>query len=151
MFVDRERRTATLPFRNEMKRALEQGRILVLFPEGTSTDGSEVLRFKSALLPDTSPSSAFVYPVALSFFGNHRGHGHYGWYDDTPLIAHMRSVFASGPLRARLEFGDPISPDEVAGRKELAQRAQAMVSEYLASARKEAKEPVQILQPGQKP
>lgn len=144
MFLDRERRTATVPFRSEMKEALGKGRVLVLFPEGTSSEGSEVLKFKSALLPDMNTGSDSVHPVTLSFYGNRRHHSHYAWYDETPLITHMRAVFASGRVRARLQFGEPIAPGEIADRKELARLSHAIVSENLASAWKEAKEPVQI-------
>ncbi len=140
LFVDRERRAATGPVRDAMRGGFALGRTLVLFPEGTSTDGSQVLPFKSALLPDPGTTGVSIHPLTLSFFNNHRAHAFYAWYDDTPLIAHMRAVFASGPLHARLEFGDPISPDQISDRKDLARRSHNVVSENLASARKEAKQ-----------
>ncbi len=150
MFLDRERRTATAPFRNEMEGAFDQDRILVLFPEGTSTDGSEVLPFKSALLPDARKAGVPVHPLTLSLFGNTEPHPFYAWFDDISLIEHMRRVFASGPLRARLDFGDRIAAESVAGRKELARRAHEVVSENLASARKAAKEASQFSKTGPK-
>ena len=49
IFVDRERRFST-EFVNGIHEAIAAGLPVVLFPEGTSSDGSTVLPFKSALL-----------------------------------------------------------------------------------------------------
>ncbi|MEM7427800.1 MAG: lysophospholipid acyltransferase family protein [Pseudomonadota bacterium] len=150
MFLDRDRRLATAPFRDAMGRSFEQDRILVLFPEGTSTEGSEVLPFKSALLPDAGDGIT-VHPLTLTLYGNARPHPFYAWYDDTSLLEHMRAVFASGPLRVRLDFGVPLPASGLSGRKALALRAHAVVSENLASAWKEAKETSQTGASGRKP
>ena len=50
IFVDRERRFSTSKAVNLIRKAIAGGSVVVLFPEGTSSDGSTVLRFKSALL-----------------------------------------------------------------------------------------------------
>src|SRR4051794_27449973 len=48
LFVNRERRHTTGNSRNEIQQRLKVGDTLVLFPEGTSSDGVHVLPFKSA-------------------------------------------------------------------------------------------------------
>ena len=50
IFVDRERRFSSGRVVNRIRDAIAGGSVVVLFPEGTSSDGSTVLPFKSALL-----------------------------------------------------------------------------------------------------
>ena len=50
IFVDRERRFSSPKVVNGIRDAIAGGSVVVLFPEGTSSDGSTVLPFKSALL-----------------------------------------------------------------------------------------------------
>src|SRR6266478_2549306 len=50
IFVDRERRLASADVVDLVREAVAGGLLVVLFPEGTSSDGSTVLPFKSALL-----------------------------------------------------------------------------------------------------
>src|SRR5438046_8692812 len=50
IFVDRERRLSSPAIVDLVHRAIAGGSVVILFPEGTSSDGSTVLPFKSALL-----------------------------------------------------------------------------------------------------
>jgi 1-acyl-sn-glycerol-3-phosphate acyltransferase len=50
IFVDRERRLASADVVDLVREAVAGGSLVVLFPEGTSSNGSTVLPFKSALL-----------------------------------------------------------------------------------------------------
>ena len=50
VFVDRRKRTRVGEANQKMENLLKTGVVTVLFPEGTSSDGSTVLPFKSALL-----------------------------------------------------------------------------------------------------
>src|SRR6185437_308568 len=50
LFVDRGRRTLVGKTTDEIQSALDQGALVVLFPEGTSSNGQTVLPFKSSLL-----------------------------------------------------------------------------------------------------
>src|SRR5258708_15386051 len=50
LFLRREKRSDVARMTREMRRVLDEGQLVVLFPEGTSSDGSSVLPFKSSLL-----------------------------------------------------------------------------------------------------
>ena len=50
LFVDRERRTAVKDVAHEIAERLKAGERMVLFAEGTSSDGNQILPFKSALI-----------------------------------------------------------------------------------------------------
>ncbi len=140
-FVDRERRNGVSPVRREMTDRWTAGDILVLFPEGTSTDGSDVLPFKSALFPGADSGTPPVQPLTLSY-GDRQGRNgtHYGWYADMDLMPHMWHVFKGGPFEVRLDFHPILSAEQAPNRKAQAACAEAMVREGLALAQKGAKE-----------
>ena len=50
IFIERAKRGDVARVNEEAERLLESGVLLVVFPEGTSSDGREVLPFKSSLL-----------------------------------------------------------------------------------------------------
>ncbi len=137
-FVDRERRSAVGPVRQEMMERFDDGHILVLFPEGTSSDGHQVLEFKSALFPGDGLT---VQPLTLRY-GDEKGRdgAHYGWYADMELLPHMWTVFKGGTLQVDLIFHAPLEAQEGHTRKDQAARAEQIVREGLALARKGAKE-----------
>ncbi len=137
-FVDRERRSAVGPVRQEMTERFEQGHILVLFPEGTSTDGRQVLEFKSALF---TGDGLTIQPLTLRYSDDQGRDGvHYGWYGDMELLPHMWAVFKGGPLQVDVIFHAPLDPQEGQTRKDQAARAEQIVREGLALAPKGAKE-----------
>ena len=55
VFIDRERRSASAGQRDELRARFASGESLILFPEGTSTDGTWVKPFKSALFSVAEP------------------------------------------------------------------------------------------------
>ncbi len=136
-FVDRERRRAVGPARQEMEARLAAGEILVLFPEGTSSDGRQVLPFKSALFPGTAP----VQPLTVRYRDRRgRDGAHYGWYGDMELLPHMWHVFKGGSFEVDLIFHPVLDGPGPQDRKEQAARCEAIVREGLALAAKAAKE-----------
>ena len=69
---------------SQIQNRLNYGDNLVLFAEGTSTDGSSVLPFKSALFRSVEQGEAWIQPVSLS----------YRLYDDQPMTQTLRDYYA---------------------------------------------------------
>ena len=63
LFVDRERRVQVGQVNDEIQAALNRGALVVLFPEGGSSDGRKVLPFKSSLL---EPAAQTTHPLSVS-------------------------------------------------------------------------------------
>lgn len=143
LFVDREKRTATAEFKKSMRRRLDQGDLLVLFPEGTSSDGNRVLPFRSALLSAVeAPVSDLlggavrpikVQPVSIAYT---RLHGlpmgrqfrpFFAWYGDMAIAPHIWNVLKLGPCDVTIHFHEPVTVDQIGNRKALAQYCQARV------------------------
>ena len=87
VFVERRGRAA-LAHRDEMSGRLERGDDLILFPEGTSSDGNRVLPFKSALfsVAEQRPrgEALLVQPISIA----------YTKLDGMPMGRYLRPLFA---------------------------------------------------------
>ncbi len=143
VFVDRARRSQVGAKRDEIRERIAAGDALVLFPEGTSSDGNRVLPFKSALMgaaeteTGTDPSGhtrhVAVQPVSIAYTGVHgmpmgrENRPLYAWYGDMELAPHLWECFITGPVDAVVEFHAPMTVDSAGGRKALAQKAEAIV------------------------
>jgi 1-acyl-sn-glycerol-3-phosphate acyltransferase len=145
VFVDRERRHAAGETANEMLRRLERGDALVLFAEGTSSDGNRVLPFKTSLFAAAKPvkfeshSAPAVHVQTVSIVYTHL-HGvplgradrpHVGWYGDMEMTSHAWSLLRAGPLDVRIRIGPPHTLDSFADRKDLAARSEKDVREHV--------------------
>ena len=119
IFVDRERRFSSPKVVNGIHDAIAGGSVVVLFPEGTSSDGSAVLPFKSTLLESAvqlrCPVAAASIDYALD--GGSVAEEVCYWRDMT-LVPHLLNLFLKREIRAYYSF----SPAKVraGNRKEIA-------------------------------
>jgi len=105
LFVDRERRTRVGQTTNEIQSALDQGALVVLFPEGTSSDGKTVLPFKSSLLePATRQSNPlFAGSIQYELEDGDVGEEVCYWKDMT-LVPHLINLLSKKTIRASVRF-----------------------------------------------
>lgn len=112
---------------------LARGDRLVIFPEGTSTDGARVLPFKSALfgvfLDPALRGSVWIQPVSLRYRpAPGLPAGFYGWWGDMDFGAHLAALLArSAGGVVEVAFHPPLRPADFADRKALAEAAFAAV------------------------
>jgi 1-acyl-sn-glycerol-3-phosphate acyltransferase len=136
VFVARQRRSQTAETRDELQARLIAGDALVLFPEGTSSDGNRVLPFKSALLGAAEAQiqgrHVLVQPVSTAYTAIHgipmgrENRPFFAWYGDMELVPHLWEALKAGPLDVVIEFHPPISLDAM-DRKQLAKAAEMTV------------------------
>ena len=139
VFVDRTRRTSIGGTADEMTMRLAAGDNLVLFAEGTSSDGARVLPFKTSLLAAAKPSrngaasTAVVQTLAVVYTHIHglpigrSDRPMVGWYGDMELPNHVWNLLVSAPIDVTVRFGEPVPLDAFADRKELARHGEALV------------------------
>lgn len=65
LFIERTRRQDTHRVNARVAELLRRGDVFAVFPEGTTTDGSTVLKFHASLLESAVQADAAVHPVAL--------------------------------------------------------------------------------------
>ena len=143
VFVDRRRRTAHHQ-RDTLNERLAAGDRLILFPEGTSSDGQRVLPFKSTLLsvaeihPGGEP--LWVQPVTVAYThldGLPLGRGLrplIAWYGGMDFGRHFLGVAGMGRVGARLIFHSPVTVDALGDRKALARHCETAIGRGLVHA-----------------
>jgi 1-acyl-sn-glycerol-3-phosphate acyltransferase len=67
LFVERRKRTSVQADIDQLRQVLAEGARIVVFPEGTSSDGRAMLPFKKSLLEAPIRSGAFVLPVCINY------------------------------------------------------------------------------------
>ena len=111
------------------------GHRLLFFPEGTSTDGQQVLPFKSTLfaaLFDPSLRDALSVQPVSAYFQAPEGQDSrfYGWFGDMGFESHLLQVLAM-PRQGRvtLRYHPPVKVADFNDRKALAAATETMVRE----------------------
>jgi 1-acyl-sn-glycerol-3-phosphate acyltransferase len=136
VFIERRaRRTADQ--RDEMTVRLERGDNLILFPEGTSSDGIHVLPFKSAFFSlaeqQVNGRPLTVQPVSIAFARlnnlpvGRRTMPIYAWVGDEDLAPHLWNFLKAGPSTVVVELHAPVTIDQFASRKAMARHCRDMI------------------------
>lgn len=147
VFVDRNRRTSVGHTTNEMIARLHKGATLVLFAEGTSSDGARVLPFRTSLFAaakptsavDKAPDDAVVQTMALVYTHFHgvplsrADRPTIGWYGDMDMGGHAWTLLGSGPIDVQVRLGEPVPLDQFPDRKALAKFAEDHVRADVAA------------------
>jgi lyso-ornithine lipid O-acyltransferase len=130
--------------RDELSRRLEEGANVVLFPEGTSSDGNRLLPFKSALfsVAERSVDGAplVVQPVTIAYTrldGMPLGRPirpFIAWYGDMDLAPHLWFALGLGRITAAVRFHPPVTLAAFGSRKALAAHCQHTIAAALEAA-----------------
>ena len=143
VFVDRRARYAREQA-EEMKRRFQKGDRLILFAEGTSSDGNRVLPFRSSLFAtaeiEVNGGPVKVQPVSIAYtrldgipMGRHL-RPFFAWYGDMEMFSHLWGIVGVGRSTVVLEFHKPVSIRDFPDRKALAAYCQAVVAAGVSSA-----------------
>lgn len=109
LFVDRERRRDVVRVGALMTEALERGRGLVLFPEGTTSRGVTVEAFKPALLAPVAEADLPVHYAALSYRtepGGPTPEEVICWWGDMPFLPQVWKLLKLRHFSACVTFGE---------------------------------------------
>ena len=139
VFVDRSRRHQTGDAIAEIVKRLASGTSVVLFAEGTSSDGNRVLPFRSALIGALKEASSraehgiLIQPMSICYTGLNgipMGRQHrptVAWYGDLDFMPHIKAFIERGAVDAVVTYGEPIAADGTADRKAMANSLEGMV------------------------
>src|SRR5262245_23383415 len=130
IFVDRNSRMDVLRVNRLIEQALRSGKGVLLFPEGTSTPGAEVLPFHSALLEPATRQGCPVSFATVSYrtpVGQPPAHLSVCWWGEMSFLAHFYRLLQLESMEATLVFGSySIRADD---RKVLARKLWQAVNE----------------------
>ena len=147
VFVEREARGRTGQQASAIATRLSEGDAMVLFAEGTTSDGNEVLPFRTALfgaaqmaLRNSTSGSVLVQPVAVAYTrANGLPLGRYfrplaAWPGSVTLGPHLLAFLKEGAIDATVAFGEPIAFTGTSDRKAMARVAEVRVRQLLVDA-----------------
>lgn len=128
IFIDRSKRADVARSNVDLAATLDNGGLVVLFPEGTSSDGSDVLPFKSSLL---EPATRLNHPLSIAFLSYSLPQGNVGeevcYWGDMTLVPHLINLFSQPQIGVHVAFTR--MEQNVGSRKELARHLHSRVME----------------------
>lgn len=143
----RRSRSSTGRERDDMVRRLSLGDNLILFPEGTTSDGARVLPFRSAFLsvaelavtpagrtPIVQPVSV-VYDRVDSLPMGRASRPLYAWFGDMDIGSHFWRLAQHEGLRVTVLLHEPLDPELFPSRKALAAATWAIVADGASTLR----------------
>jgi len=108
IFIDRKSRSSTVEVARLMSERLKLPVPVLLFPEGTSSDGSSVLRFHSSLFEPAVAASAPVTAVAVRYvLRDGESERDLCWFDDALFLPHLWKALGVAGFSAEVAFGEP--------------------------------------------
>lgn len=146
VFVERERRAKTGEVAGEIAERLKAGDVLVLFGEGTSSNGIHVLPFRTALIGgaakagEAAGAPPTIQPLAINFTQLHGlpiGRFHkprVAWYGDMEMASHLWWVLKHGEIDVDVAFGEPMPFGNGTDRKRVAKAAEDAVRRLVGEA-----------------
>ena len=116
--------------RDAIRGRLEQGGQVVFFPEGTTTDGSDVRRFHPRLFAAAQQSVAPLQPVSLRYLPAPGRASVAPFIGDDELMPHLLRVLKEPWITVEIRFLPALDAGEM-DRKSLAERTRSSIRESL--------------------
>lgn len=108
MFVDRSSRASAVAVTEQVAERLKGPLPVLFFAEGTSTDGSRVLRFHSRLFTPATEAGVPITAAAIRYvIEDGTPERELCWFDDTLLLPHLWKALGTPGFRAEVHFGEP--------------------------------------------
>jgi 1-acyl-sn-glycerol-3-phosphate acyltransferase len=136
VFVDRTQRHKAAEVNSEIARRLAGGDPVLLFGEGTSSDGNRVLAFRTALIGSARDALAeaahvkrvWIQPLSIAYTGlcglplARSNRDQVAWYGGAALWPHLRRLVERGAVDVTVSWGEPVAYDEFSDRKKVARQ-----------------------------
>ncbi len=139
IFINRDDKRAAYRGVGQVAGALGAGATVVAFPEGTSTDGSGLLPFRTGIFQAAVDAGAPVVPAAIRYLTidgvpvTDANRDVVGWFRGEPFIGHILRLSAHRHVEAEVTFGEPLRQPH-GDRRALAAAAEASVRRLLSLA-----------------
>jgi 1-acyl-sn-glycerol-3-phosphate acyltransferase len=113
IFLDRTSLASAMTVAEMIGEKLKLSIPVLLFPEGTSTDGSQVLRFHSRLIDPATTAGAPITAAAIRYvIEDGTPERELCWFGDALFVTHLFKALGTPGFTARVRFGEPkVYPD----------------------------------------
>jgi lyso-ornithine lipid O-acyltransferase len=131
IFINRQRKARVASLVKEMTRKLRQEANILLFPEGTSTNGERILPFQTVPLAAPLRNRSIIVPVTVTYKSideqpvTTANRDSVYWYGDMEFVTHLWNLLALRGIEVLVAIQPKIQcfryADNSAGRKKLAE------------------------------
>ena len=137
LFVDRGNRASAETVTEQIAERLKGTVPVLFFPEGTSTDGSQLLRFHSRLFTPAVDAGVPVTAAAIRYVPDDGSpERELCWYGDEEFLTHLWKILGGPDFSAEINFGEPhIYTDRRKAADATYAEIEAMRSEQIVTAR----------------
>lgn len=130
-FIERSRKRDTHRMNHAIQDALKNGKLIAVFPEGTTSDGNKLRHFHTSLLQAAVASGSLIQPVAIRYLHpDGTVNTTPAYIDEMSMRDSLKRVLGEKNIQAELTFLPPI-PSQGKTRRELAHEAEAAISSAL--------------------
>jgi 1-acyl-sn-glycerol-3-phosphate acyltransferase len=157
IFIERDKKRKSGEQAGELAKRLAAGDAMVLFAEGSTSDGNLILPFKSTLfgaaemaIRTGASNKVFVQPLAITYLRVHgmpMGRQHRtlaAWIGDSDLVPHLSSLLRDGAIDVDLHFGEPVGFTAASDRKVVTREMEGSVRRMVATALRDARRPAKV-------
>lgn len=130
IFIRRGDKKNILITAEKMLSTLNQGGSIIAFPEGTTTEGDDVLGFHSSLFQPAIQSQVMVQPVSIRYVGDSRRLAPF--VGDDTFVMHLLRMLKMDQINVELRFLTQL--DVKLGRNVICEQARTMILEQVVSA-----------------
>lgn len=147
VFIERDRKRKSGEQASELAQRLVAGDSMVLFAEGSTSDGNQILPFKSTLfgaaemaIKEGAADKVLIQPLAISYTHLHgmpmgRRHRHLAaWIGDMDLVPHLGMLLKGGAMDVELRFGEPAEFSAASDRKKMTRQTEETVRQLFGAA-----------------
>lgn len=138
IYVKREARHKASEQSNAIVERLREGANIILFPEGTSSEGNMVLPFKTSLFSITDTPGLehlWIQPVTITY--THLNglpmlraqRPNIAWIGDMDFGRHAYTILGIGRMRALIQYHAPVRRADFPDRKALARHCEKVIAE----------------------
>jgi 1-acyl-sn-glycerol-3-phosphate acyltransferase len=128
LFINRQKRSDVKRLGAELEPVVSNHLVVCIFPEGTSSDGSEVLPFHSSLLAPATEQNWTVTPACVGYsIEDGSVADEICYWREMVFVPHLLNLLSKKRIDARVAYGPPAPPDME--RKDMAKLLHSEVSE----------------------
>ncbi|HKO66328.1 MAG TPA: lysophospholipid acyltransferase family protein [Burkholderiaceae bacterium] len=138
LYIERGRRHAVAAINKKVREHLKLGETIVVFAEGTTTDGSVLLPFHSNVIAPALEVGASIWPIAIRYTERGRRSLAAPFVDEMSLLTSLVKILVADQLVVEVAPLSPISNSDAADRHKTARAARSAIAQHLGLSDKPA-------------
>ena len=131
LYIERGRRHAVAAINRTVSEHLKAGETIVVFAEGTTTDGSELLPFHSNLIAPALDVGATIWPIAIHYTERGARTSAAAFVGEMGLLTSLARVLVAQQLVVEVAVLPAIAATDAINRHAIARAARAAIARHL--------------------